>query len=59
MFDPRISIAIDNALVRIANERGVGLHTERFLRIKSKIERRIENGEQHDLVFAEETRCLH
>ncbi len=58
MLDPRLSTAIDNALLRIANQRKVELHTERFLRIKSKIERRIENGEQHDLVFADETRCL-
>ncbi len=58
MIDPKLSEAISNALLRVANRRKAELHTERFLRIKSKIERRIENGEQHDLVFAEETRCL-
>ncbi len=58
MIDPKLYIAIDNALIRIANERGVELHTNRLLTIKSKIERRIEDGEPHDLVFAEETRCL-
>ncbi len=59
MIDPKLSIAISNALIRLENERKVELHTNRFLTIKSKIERRIENGEQHDLVFAEETKSIH
>lgn len=59
MLDPRIILAVENALIQVCVDRGVKVDEKRLTRIKNKILKRFKKGEAQDLVFAEETRTLH
>ncbi len=59
MPDTSLQVAIINAIGRIEIERNLDLSMFRKLSILHRIEKRIEDGEAHDLVFAEETKSLH
>ncbi len=54
-----LHFAIKNAILTVALERNpLRADLDRLPYIQGRIEARIEKGEPHDLVFAEETRTL-
>jgi hypothetical protein len=57
-IDPRLKMAIKNALLQICKDRKVKPVVMRLVLIQARIEKRISDNEPHDLVFAEETSTL-
>lgn len=55
MIDPRLTLAIGNAVDVLCEKYVFDLPADRRSRVISKIEQRIEAGEPHDLVFSYET----
>lgn len=55
MIDPRLTLAIGNAVDVLCEKYNHAISSDRRSRVISKIEQRIEAGEPHDLVFSYET----